>query len=386
MDGEDPKIIKLLSLSDEFDTFNGEIKEYHKDAMNLTNAYISKSLKLSGLVIILLLSSSIIKYENLLILDVISIFIFIVLFVILSLNRYNYIVKFMLNEKESGYLSLPSDIIKEKVKIQIIKFAFVRILSFILIYFLLQISPELWWLIFSISSIIFILLFHKKLFQHELFTPQIEEFQDIELKNKINRFCGYMIERSNILRWKISPHSKRVDVAVRMINKRKCMLISENIFHQFRDDEINMLVLNVLGQSKFKHPEKQALFKIISAMILLGITNLLLDALIGFSDSYSKNSVLSVLFIYVTWLILVQFEIALNLAYSRFHMKKADKWALKQFPYIQVFESAITRISLINGAYPHNNKIEKLRYYSLPPIEEGINNLKSVADNSIVMN
>ncbi len=381
MDELKPVIRPLLTFTGSIGSFEKEIKDTHDFNLGLKTLLDNRIqiLQVSSLVAIATLGfmarsqyhdyAEIIAFVSIIWITANVLFI-----------NYDFYMKHHLGEKEQGYLNIPQEIIKEKVRVWILKILLVRILLIIFIYRLLLLFPDIWWILSPVLSFLFFAIFNKQLFRHDLIFPKIEKFPDGELKDKLYKFCTGKVDKSNIFLWKFSQYTKRVNAGVFKIKRKRSILLGDNLFENFDDDEINAMLAHELAHLELRHIEKKILLIIFSLTFIVGIVNLLLNWYIDYFGIPKKASMISLVFIYTVYFILSRFHVAISLLYSRYAEKKADEWALRYFPKRNSFESMLVRLHLTNGIYHKNSLREKLQFLTHPPVEDRIKHLRMYAE------
>jgi STE24 endopeptidase len=269
--------------------------------------------------------------------------------------------------------------LKDEVKGWVLGLVLGTILSEI-VYALIRISPQYWWLI---AWIIFIALFvfFAQIAPVVLF-PLFYKFaplQNEELKARLVRLgerAGTRVR--GVYEWKLSEKSRKANAALTGLGNTRRIILADTLLQNYSNDEIEAVLAHELGHHVHGHMLKM----------------ILVQALVTLAGFWAANEVLrwatyeqSVLptlnfqhlsdFANLPLLALVASGISLLLmpalnAYSRYTERQADLYCWKSVANIAPYITAMEKLGKQNLSESHPSRLVELLFHSHPPISKRI--------------
>ena len=264
--------------------------------------------------------------------------------------------------------------IVDEVKGWVVGLIIAAILSEI-VYGLMRISPEHWWLL---AWIIFIGLY---VFLAQLapvvLLPIFYKFvplQNEELKTRLMRLgerAGTRIR--GVYEWKLSEKSKKANAALTGLGHTRRIILADTLLQNYSDDEIEAVLAHELGHHVHGHILKSIVVE--AGVTLLGFyaASLVLEYAIHQRHMFQHltdfaNMPLLVLLSSALSMVLMP---ALN-AYSRFNERQADLYCWKAVPDIAPFVTAMEKLHTQNLSESAPSRLVEVLFHSHPSISKRI--------------
>ncbi len=248
------------------------------------------------------------------------------------------------------------------------------LLLLLVVYWLLRIAPDWWWLyaagvmlIFSVilanlAPVLIAPLFYK-------FTP----LDDEDLSERLTRLAeqaGTQIK--GVFRMDMSTRTKSANAGLTGLGSTRRIVLGDTLLEEFSADEIETVLAHELGH----HVHKDLLMGIVFGTILtllsfwLGHLALRLGVEQFGLASVADPAGLPILSLAAGVLGLI--TMPLNNAYSRWRERLADQYALETTRNPQAFADAMTRLANQNLADTDPERWVVLLLHSHPPIQERV--------------
>jgi STE24 endopeptidase len=248
------------------------------------------------------------------------------------------------------------------------------------VYALIRISPQYWWLI---GWVIFIALFvfFAQIAPVVLF-PLFYKFaplQNEELKARLVRLgerAGTRVR--GVYEWKLSEKSRKANAALTGLGNTRRIILADTLLQNYSNDEIEAVLAHELGHHVHGHMLKM----------------ILVQALVTLAGFWAANEVLrwatyeqSILptlnfqhlsdFANLPLLALVASGISLLLmpalnAYSRYTERQADLYCWKSVANVAPYITAMEKLGKQNLSESHPSRLVELLFHSHPPISKRI--------------
>ena len=226
-----------------------------------------------------------------------------------------------------------------------------------------------WWIFASVVSIILLILF---LFISpillSIFT-KLESFPQNEIRTRVENLATDMgVKYKDIYLWKMSQQTSKANAAVVGFGSSIRIVLGDNLVREFTPDEIDVVMTHEIGHYIHLDVYRYLVYYSVFFVIMYYIIEQVFQTAIDIFNFHSRSDPGSVGFLILSLMILMQIFDLLSNWYSRRREKAADILAIEKFKNLQVFESAFSRLALMNLAYPNPSKIEVLLRYTHPPI------------------
>jgi len=245
-----------------------------------------------------------------------------------------------------------------------------------IVYFVLRVSPELWWLwagiillIFNVilanlAPVLLMPLFFK-------FTPLEDENQELvdRLMNLADR-AGTKVR--GVYKFDMSRRTKEANAAVTGLGNTRRILLGDTLINEFSDDEIETVLAHELAHQVNRDIPAGILVESVITLGGLYLAALVLDwsvAALGF------NGISDVAAMPLLGLVMGLYGLIimpLGNAYSRYREIRADEYALKMTGNGAAYASALTRLANQNLAEADPEPWVEMLLYSHPALNKRI--------------
>src|ERR1051326_8863633 len=244
-----------------------------------------------------------------------------------------------------------------------------------IVYALIRISPQYWWLL---AWIIFIgmFVFFAQIAPVVLF-PLFYKFvplQNEELKARLVRLgerAGTRVR--GVYEWKLSEKSKKANAALPGLGNTRRIILADTLLENYSNDEIEAVLAHELGHHVHGHMIKMI---VVQALVTLGgfwaanwVQRYAIDDQKMFQH-LSDFANLPLLALVDSGLSLLLMP-ALN-AYSRFTERQADLYCWKCVANVGPYITAMEKLAKQNLSESHPSRVVELLFHSHPPISKRI--------------
>jgi STE24 endopeptidase len=243
-----------------------------------------------------------------------------------------------------------------------------------LLYFTIDIFPNIWWfiafigfylvtsLLSMLAPIIFIPLFMK-----------VKPIPEGPVRKRVEKIAKELnLKYKDIYVLKMSDMTTRDNAMVTGFGKTIRIMIGDNMIKKYRLDEIEVTMAHEIGHQKNRDIYKMIAFSGIITLIAFIIIDYSFNIFIPLLGYQSKSDPASILFFLLAFGVVSEILSILLLAYSRHNETQADLTAIRKTKNIEAFISSFLRMEKENLIYPYPSRIEKYLLYSHPPVRERI--------------
>jgi len=245
-----------------------------------------------------------------------------------------------------------------------------------IVYFVLRISPDLWWLwvglillvfnviLANLAPVLLMPLFIK-------FVPLEDEHSDLvdRLMNLADR-AGTRVR--GIYMFDMSRRTKAANAAVTGLGNTRRILLGDTLINEFTDDEIETVMAHELGHQVHRDIPIGIL---VESVITLGGLYLVALVLQWSVEALSFNSISDVAAMPLFGLVMGLYGLIImpiGNAYSRQRETRADEYALRMTGKGAAYASALTRLANQNLAEADPEPWEEMLLYSHPALNKRI--------------
>ena len=243
-----------------------------------------------------------------------------------------------------------------------------------LIYFLIRLSPDWWWM--SAGALFTLIIVGLTKLAPILVLPLFYTVKPLDREALRVRLLA-LAERAGArvlgaYEWGLSAKTKRANAALAGIGGTRRILVSDTMLAEYSDEEIEVILAHELAHHVHGDIWKGIVFE--SALMLAGF-HLAARTLAGLSDRFGLRDVadpagLPLLLLAAGAVSLVMMPVAH--AVSRTYERNADRFALDLTKNPGAFISAMRRLGAQNLAEEHPSKLVQWLFYSHPPVPERI--------------
>ena len=244
-----------------------------------------------------------------------------------------------------------------------------------IVYALIRISPQYWWLL---GWIIFIglFIFFAQIAPVVLF-PLFYKFvplQNEELKARLVRLgerAGTRVR--GVYEWKLSDKSRKGNAALTGLGNTRRIIIADTLLQNYSNDEIEAVLAHELGHHVHSHLIKMIVVQALVTLAGFWAANEVLRYAIDEQKMFQHLSD----FANLPLLALVASGISLLLmpalnAFSRFTERQADLYCWKSVPNVTPYITAMEKLGKQNLSENHPSRVVELLFHSHPPISKRI--------------
>jgi STE24 endopeptidase len=244
-----------------------------------------------------------------------------------------------------------------------------------IIYALIRISPQYWWLL---AWVIFIglFIFFAQIAPVVLF-PLFYKFaplQNEELKARLMRLgerAGTRVR--GVYEWKLSEKSKKANAALTGLGSTRRIILADTLLQNYSNDEIEAVLAHELGHHVHGHMVKMIVVQALVTLAGFWAANEVLRYAIDEQRMFqhlSDFANLPLLALVASGLSLLLMP-ALN-AYSRFTERQADLYCWKSVTSVEPYITAMEKLGKQNLSESHPSRLVELLFHSHPPISKRI--------------
>jgi STE24 endopeptidase len=240
----------------------------------------------------------------------------------------------------------------------------------LIVWGLLRVSPERWWLIASVCFILLLVVMAQLAPVYLL--PLFYTFRPLDRPALVDRLLK-LAERAGtpilgIFEWKMSEKTRKANAALTGIGRTRRILLSDTLLAEHSDDEIEVILAHEL--SHHVHHDIWKALAVEAALLTLGLylADRVLEMFSGRFGLMGKDDVAA-----LPMLLLAVGAVSLLLvpvvnALSRAHERRADRYALAMTGNAAAFMSAMKRLGAQNLAEEHPSRLVEILFYSHPPM------------------
>ena len=252
-----------------------------------------------------------------------------------------------------------------------------------LLYFVIRLAPEYWWLIvWAAFTLLFV--FFAQIAPVVLF-PIFYKFQPLQ-REELKRRLTLLSERSGarvlgVYEWKLSEKSKKANAALTGVGRTRRILLADTLLEHYSDDEIEAVLAHELGHHVHNHVLKsiavQAAITLAGFWAAVRILHYANQRHMFIGDYDFANLPLLAL---VATLLGVLLSPALN-AWSRHNERQADRYAFRSISDIQPFVSSMNKLATQNLTERAPSRLVEWFFHSHPAVAKRIAAAESWARN-----
>jgi STE24 endopeptidase len=239
----------------------------------------------------------------------------------------------------------------------------------ILVYWLLDLFPDVWWLWAGIFLLLLSLLLTR--LTPTLLLPiffKLEPLGDVKLKKRlVNLAKRAQAQVVGVFTINLSSKGTTANAMLAGLGRTRSIILTDTLLQKYTSDEIEVILAHELGHHLHKDIPK--LIAVQAAMILLGLylSNLVLRASLIPLDfqGIADVAVFPLLFMSIAAFGLIMTP--LTNAYSRYVEASADKAAIELTANAKAFVTVMTRLTNQNLSVANPSRWEELLFYDHPP-------------------
>jgi len=242
------------------------------------------------------------------------------------------------------------------------------------IYGIIRVAPQRWWIIAWAVFIGFQLLL-VKLAPVVLF-PIFYKFRILEndsLRDRLTKLSERAGTRvRGVYEWNLSEKSKKANAALMGMGATRRIVLSDTLLANYSEDEIEAILAHELGHHVRKHMLKGILTQVVVTFVGFWLTNQVLRFVIGrnwfpvLSTRLYDFANLPLILIVATILGLLLMP-AMN-AISRKHEREADRYSWENIPAVEPFITSMQKLANQNMAERAPNQFVEWLFHSHPSI------------------
>lgn len=247
-----------------------------------------------------------------------------------------------------------------------------------IVYALIRISPEHWWIFAWLVFIALFVLFAQ--IAPVVLFPLFYKFaplQNEELKSRLMKLgerAGTRIR--GVYEWKLSEKSKKANAALTGLGSTRRIIIADTLLQNCNDDEIEAIMAHELGHQVHSHILKSIVMEAIVTLAGFWAANFVLQYATREMQQATKFQHLAdfanlPLLVLVSSVLSILLMPALN-AYSRLTERQADLYCWKSVPNVRPFITAMEKLTAQNLSERSPSRLVEILFHSHPPISKRI--------------
>ncbi len=247
-----------------------------------------------------------------------------------------------------------------------------------IVYALIRISPEHWWIFAWLVFIALFVLFAQ--IAPVVLFPLFYKFaplQNEELKSRLMKLgerAGTRIR--GVYEWKLSEKSKKANAALTGLGSTRRIIIADTLLQNCNDDEIEAIMAHELGHQVHSHILNSIVMEAIVTLAGFWAANFVLQYATREMQQATKFQHLAdfanlPLLVLVSSVLSILLMPALN-AYSRLTERQADLYCWKSVPNVRPFITAMEKLTAQNLSERSPSRLVEILFHSHPPISKRI--------------
>lgn len=249
------------------------------------------------------------------------------------------------------------------------------------IYLLLRVAPNLWWL----YAALFILFFTVALssLAPVLIAPLFYKFTPLEDEELARRLVS-LAEHSGtkvggVFRFDMSTRTKSANAALMGLGATRRIVLGDTLLDEFTADEIETVLAHELGHHVHRDIPLGIVINSVLTLLSLYIAHLIMSWSTGFFNLANIADLAGLPIFLATMGIIGLLAMPLGNAYSRWRERMADRYALETTQNPGAFADAMMRLANQNLADTEPELWVVWLLYSHPPIQERVDNARHFA-------
>jgi STE24 endopeptidase len=249
-----------------------------------------------------------------------------------------------------------------------------------LLYFLIRIDSQHWWLIcWAAFLILFVLM--AQLAPVVLF-PIFYKFEPLDnedLKARLVRLSERAGTRvRGVYQWKLSEKSKKANAALTGLGNTRRIILADTLLENYSPDEIEAVLAHELGHHVHKHIFKSILVQAVTTLVGFWAANWALHYAIDRLHMFETLSDFANLPLLVLVSTVLSFLVlpALN-AYSRYNEREADRYAFRSISSVGPFITSMNKLADQNLAERAPSRWVEWFFHSHPAISKRVDAAKA---------
>lgn len=244
------------------------------------------------------------------------------------------------------------------------------LMAALIVWGLLRVSPERWWLIASACFIVLLVVMAQLAPVYLL--PLFYTFRPLERPALVDRLLK-LAERAEttilgIFEWKMSEKTRKANAALTGIGRTRRILLSDTLLAEHSDDEIEVILAHEL--SHHVHHDIWKALAVEAVLLTLGLylADRVLEMMSDRFGLMGKGDVAALpMLLLAVGAVSILLLPAVN-ALSRAHERRADRYALDMTGNAAAFMSAMKRLGAQNLAEERPSRLVEVLFYSHPPM------------------
>lgn len=243
-----------------------------------------------------------------------------------------------------------------------------------LVYGLLRLVPDWWWLLAWAAFLLFVLALAN--LAPVLLFPLFYKFQPLEqedLKERLLRLCqraGTSVR--GVFEWKLSEKSRKANAALAGWGNTRRIILADNLLAKYTPEEIEAVLAHELAHHVYHHIWKSFALQAAASLFGFWLAN---RSLLAFSPHFGFQSLSDFanfpLLAFASGVLSLLLLPVVN-GVSRHFERQADDYALRAIPSTVSFISSMEKLAADNLAERRPNPVIEFLFHSHPSIEKRI--------------
>ena len=255
-----------------------------------------------------------------------------------------------------------------------------------LVYWIIRISPQYWWLIAWVAFMGLFVVF-AQLAPVVLF-PIFYKFVPLENQELRDRLVK-LSERAGtrvrgVYEWKLSEKSKKANAALTGLGNTRRIILADTLLQNYSHDEIEAVLAHELGHHVHKHIFKSIILQMAVTFVGFWAADQVLRYAtyqMGMFEMLSDFANLPLLALVSAALSLILLP-ALN-AYSRYNERQADRYCWQSVPTVDPFITAMDKLSAQNLSEKRPSRLVEILFHSHPAVTRRIAAARQFAERAV---
>jgi STE24 endopeptidase len=264
--------------------------------------------------------------------------------------------------------------LKDRVKASALSFL-LGLAVVIILYWLLDRFPDIWWLWAGIFLLLLSLLLTR--LTPTLLLPiffKLEPLADVELKEKLTNLANRaQAQIVGVFTMDLSSKGTTANAMLAGLGKTRSIILSDTLLQQYTSEEIEVVLAHELGHHLHRDIPKLIVVQAVMILLAFYLSNLVLRASLmplGFQGIADVAAFPLLLLSLATFSLIIT---PLTNAYSRYVEASADKAALELTANSRAFVTAMTKLTNQNLSVADPSRWVELLFYDHPPYTKRVN-------------
>lgn len=247
-------------------------------------------------------------------------------------------------------------------------------LAAVVVSWLLHLMPDHWWIAAAITFAVVLVALAQ--LAPVVLLPLFYDFKPLDRPELRDRLVA-LADRAGarvlgVFEWKLGDRTRKANAALMGIGRTRRILVSDTLLAEHNDDEIEVILAHELAHHV--HRDIWTGIALESVLLVIGfyLADRALSGVVGSFGIESKSDAAALPLLLLSGGLVSLTLMPLANALSRWHERRADRYALEMTRNVPAFVTAMKRLGATNLAEERPSFLTQILFYTHPPIEARI--------------